>query len=1298
MDKLSPPEALNLDGNIAENWRRWKQRFEIFSLASGLSEKDAGIQAAAFLHVAGSEALEVYNTFSWPTADDKNKVDKIMEKFDQYCNPRKNVTWERHKFNTRNQQPGETIDQYVTDLKTKAQTCEFAELKDGLIRDRIICGIICDRTRARLLKEGELTLQKALDICRANEATTTQLKTLSSSATSKETHYQEVLAIQKRYQSDNPKPQCDKCGNRHYRHQPCPAQGVECYNCGRRNHFAKVCRSRTNTKYQKKIHSVTHDGSDTSDDLFIGMVKCATTKLPDWKVTLLINNHRMCFKIDTGAQCNVISRQKYHQLSSMPLQQSHARLVAFGGQRLNACGKVTMNCQHKGKRHPVVFEVIDHDTPNILGLKTCVELNLVQRMDAIDNHHVDILDRYSDVFEGLGCITDASYHIKVDESAQPVVHPPRKVPVTLRPKIQQELRRMEKLDVIEKVEEPTDWVNSMVTIVKPNGSLRICIDPRDLNMAVKRDYYPMSTIDEIVTRMPNAKVFSVLDASSGFWQLKLDTPSAKLCTFNTPFGRYMFKRLPFGLSSSQDIFQRIMSEMFHDIKGVEVVVDDLLIWGESKEQHDARLTQVLERARHRNLKLNKTKCQIRKDAITYIGHILSKDGLKPDPKKTEAITNMPCPQNRDELQRFLGMLTYQGKFIPNLSHVASPLRTLLEKNVEWHWQPEQEKSFLSLKELITTAPVLKYFDPSKHIKLSVDASSKGLGAVLLQENHPVAYASRALTTCQQNCAQIEKEMLAVAFGCTRFHEYIYGMPTIEVETDHKPLEAIFKKPLHQAPARLQKMIMSIQKYQINLVYRPGKQLVIADTLSRAYLPEYPDNSMSFKFEVNVISVLPISNSKLEQLQSMTQSDSALQQLMQLTLDGWPDHKSKVPTHCLPYWSFRDQISFSDGILFKGEKIIIPKAMQPEMLKLIHSSHLGMEKCKRRARDILYWPGMSSQIQNVVSSCAICNMYQRKNQKEPLIPHPIPDRPWSKVGVDIFELQQKQYLVIVDYYSGFVELDLLTHTTTKQVINCCKSQFSRHGIPDILISDNGPQFSSHEFRQFIKHYQIDHHTSSPYHPQSNGMAEKAVQTSKRMMKKAAHDGNDPYLALLEYRNTPWSDTLGSPAQRLMGRRTKTLIPTSSSLLKPETISPITVQEELQKHRRQQKLFYDQHAKPLNSLSVGDSVLMTSKDGRWRPAKVTSISQTAPRSYNIVTPQGQNYRRNRKDLRKVTGGSTDIKTNVDEFLDDQSYDSDTNEPVEENSNARESTSPVVSAPAVRRSQRTIRAPIRYADQLS
>jgi len=188
-------------------------------------------------------------------------------------------------------------------------------------------------------------------------------------------------------------------------------------------------------------------------------------------------------------------------------------------------------------------------------------------------------------------------------------------------------------------------------------------------------------------------------------------------------------------------------------------------------------------------------------------------------------------------------------------------------------------------------------------------------------------------------------MLAVAFRCTRFHEYIFGMPTIEVETDHKPLEAIFQKPLHQAPARLQKMIMSVQKYPMNLIYHPGKQLVIADALSRAYLPDQSDGNTSFEFEVNIISTLPISKPKLDQPQSRTHSDSDFKkkQLMQLTENGWPDHKSKVPSPCLPHWSFREKISFSDGILFKGEKIIIPKASQPEMLKLIRRSHLGIAK-------------------------------------------------------------------------------------------------------------------------------------------------------------------------------------------------------------------------------------------------------------------------------------------------------------------------------------------------------------------
>ena len=225
MDKLTPPDPLDLDSsNVSDAWRKWRQRFELFSLASGLISKGEGIQAATLLHVVGPDTLEVYNTFSWEDADDKSKVAKILEKFEAYCVPRKNITWERHVFNTRNQRDGETIDQYVTDLKTKAQTCEFKDLKDSLIRDRIVCGIHCDKTRSRLLREPDLTLQKAIDICRANETTSSQMKSFTNDQTNDLPAIHGIRSQNKQVQ----KLYCDRCGNWHTEQQVCPALGAEC--------------------------------------------------------------------------------------------------------------------------------------------------------------------------------------------------------------------------------------------------------------------------------------------------------------------------------------------------------------------------------------------------------------------------------------------------------------------------------------------------------------------------------------------------------------------------------------------------------------------------------------------------------------------------------------------------------------------------------------------------------------------------------------------------------------------------------------------------------------------------------------------------------------------------------------------------------------------------------------------------------------------------------------------------------------------------------------------------------------
>lgn len=322
---------------------------------------------------------------------------------------------------------------------------------------------------------------------------------------------------------------------------------------------------------------------------------------------------------------------------------------------------------------------------------------------------------------------------------------------------------------------------------------------------------------------------------------------------------------------------------------------------------------------------------------------------------------------------------------------------------------------------------------------------------------------------------------------------------------------------------------------------PGKELLIADTLSRSPLSD-PAKELEFnEYDIDMLHTIPITDQKLDELKRTTDSD--LSDLTQTVLQGWPTEKSEARPGARPFWNYRDEITYHHGVLFKGSRVIIPTSMRSHVLKLIHSMHLGVEKCKKLARDTILWPGLGSQIEDMVNNCDTCSQYKRSNPREPLMLHPTPHRPWETVGLDLCELKKHHYLIIVDYYSNFIEVDELHTTTSEQVVAVCKSQFARHGIPNTVISDNGPQFASQTFHEFSLTYQFQHHTSSPYHPQSNGKAEKAVQVVKGLLNKTQSDTQDFHLALLNFRNTPMNDELGSPAQRLMGRRTRTLIPTT-----------------------------------------------------------------------------------------------------------------------------------------------------------
>ena len=327
--------------------------------------------------------------------------------------------------------------------------------------------------------------------------------------------------------------------------------------------------------------------------------------------------------------------------------------------------------------------------------------------------------------------------------------------------------------------------------------------------------------------------------------------------------------------------------------------------------------------------------------------------------------------------------------------------------------------------------------------------------------------------------------------------------------------------------------------------------------------------------------------RLQKFRLETEKDDILQALKTTILKGWPEDKSKVSSQLTPYYSMRDELSIYDGLVFKGERLVVPQQLRAEIKKDLHASHAGVEGCLRRARENVYWPGMNSELRHWISTCEPCRLFEISNGKETLMCHELPQRPWEKVAVDLFTLNQKDYLVTVDCYSGYWELDRLHSTDAGAVVKKLKSHFARHGSPCQLINDNGPQFVAAEFQRFTRAWDIEHRPTSPYNSKANGKAEAAVKSAKRLLRKTAQGGDDFYLGLLAERNIPSQGVGSSPVQRLMNRRTRTLLPTTGNLLEPRTLNTNHEREKLRDVQKRQARYYNNNAQDLPALSEGDT---------------------------------------------------------------------------------------------------------------
>ena len=1232
--QLVPPGKF--DFTSVNEWPRWMKRFERYRIASGLDKQSEEFQVNAFMYAAGNDAEDILNVLPL-TEDQKKSYRSVTDAFNAHCISKRNVIFERACFNRRIQEPGESVESFITAVHSLAEHCQFGILREELIRDRIVVGIQDAKLSESLQLDAELTLEKAMTRVRQSAAVKKQQSVLRGT----EQVTGQVEAIQKRYvrgtkvmrkKEDTQPAGCDRCGNeRKHLWKDCPAREAECRRCHKRGHFAKKCRSTGG------VHDITETqlgSEDEGDFAFLGEMSSKGNS--EWNELLYLNGEKTVFKLDTGAAVTAIPSSTFSIKRHGTLQRPGKVLYGPGNHRLEVEGYFKGKLTIKESTTEQDIYVVAGLSKPLLGLPAIEALTLIQRLHTVQAQLENVKTQYPTVFSGLGKLKEP-YKIELETGAVPyALSAPRRVPLPLRDKVRTELTRMEDMGVVSKVTQPTPWCAGMVVVPKAQspGKIRLCVDLTQLNQWVRRERHILPAVDHTLAMLAGAKVFTKLDATSGFWQIPLSEESSLLTTFITPFGRYAFNRLPFGISSAPEHFQRRMSQMLEGCPGVVCHADDILVYGEDMQQHNENLHQVLTRLREEGLTLNEGKCEFAKDSIMFLGHRVTADGMTPDPGKIRAIMEMPEPTGVEDVRRVMGMANYLGKFLPHLASYTRPIKDLLSEKNEWCWGAPQKEAFQKLKSELSSSRVLAPYSPKAETCVSADASSFGLGGVLTQRQtdgtwKPIVFISRGLSEAEKHYAQIEKEALAATWACERLSSYLLGLK-FKLETDHKPLVPLLStKPLDELPPRVLRFRLRLLKFTFDIVHVPGKCLITADTLSRApvkhvFTREEEENEADVKVFVDaVIQSLPATEARMEIIQENQKTDPTCAKLIEYCETGWPEKHTLTP-ELRSYWPERDNLTMVGQLLLRGQRIVIPRSMRQEILQDLHSGHQGIVKCRARARQSVWWPGLSAHISQLVENCNTCSQH-RAEHREPLLTSPVPERPWQRVGTDLFFWEKKTYLLVVDYFSRYIEIAHLNVASANTVIAALKEAFSRHGTPETVMSDNGPQYSCALFRDFATEYGFTHVTSSPRYPQANGEAERAVATVKGLWK----GGGDKTKALMTYRATPLGNGY-SPAQLLMGRQLRTSIPQLPASLLPRWPNIREFRESEKRAKENQQRNYNQHhrARPLPPLQPGQDI--------WLPREKiqgTVIQPaTTPRSYIIQTDEGQ-VRRNRTHLRTV-----------------------------------------------------------------
>ncbi len=1287
-----------------KDFKLWRKKWEANAKNKTLELFGRDEQVSAIMDAIGPTAASIVECYKKIDVNDKDtRVDDILTALHDYYRSNRNLALDREAFHKRVQGATETFAKFKCALDKLAEDADLCpSCSEDQIVTQIIIGIREDEIKEKLLQVQPFpTLEETMKICHTMESAIKNRETLHAKSVNKVSSYKKD---KQRARSPGHKnsmevsggKRCQFCGGYPHPRDKCYARNTKCRKCSKIGHIEKVCRSTNRFKedqrnFKAKVSSVfcgqiSQGNKDKEDPSPICKLDTVSIYATAWGSNKTVRLHKVL--PDSGSGANLMSKQDYERsgLSAKDLRRGNDVIYGANNLTINTLGRKTFSVQYGDVSETVCFIITDEYKNTLLNMETCKKLGLlpasfpkqVVPVNEVGHHSIDhlrcvLMKEFSDVFDTTGKLKSmkgSPIHIELTPDAKAFkVNGPRPIPIPYRQEARKLIMDLVAQCVLKEVTEPTDWVHPMTIVTKADGSLRLCVDLRNLNKFVKRPHHPVRSPKDAVSAIPpNSRYFTTCDAKSGYFQCELDEESQLLTTFITPWGRFKHLRATMGLSCAGDEFNRRTDAALAGIDNMEKVVDDIILHGENLEDHIANVRKFLTRCRESGITLNPKKFQFAQQQVRFAGYMVSDKGIEADPEKLKAIRCFPKPSNITDLRSFNGLVEQLAGFSKDVAGLMQPLRPLLSMKNDFIWTTDHDKAFKDVKKALVSPPILATFDPNRPTMLLTDAAkTKGLGYALLQQDNDNQWRlidanSRFVSDTESRYAMVELELLGVVWAMRKCHNYLFGLRHFDLIVDHLPLVSILDKQTLDCidNIRLQNLKTKTAQYNFTTKWRKGQDHKIADALSRAPIQDPSDDDLddakrahghvNTTYKANIATVNTLSDKShadllMKEVAEAAKNDEEYEMLASYLRSG----KENIPKMLTHYKSVIHELWVDDGIILLRQRLLIPYKMRKDVLKRLHGAHQGIDKTLRRARQAVYWLGMSSDIKSTVEACHKCQRYKLSQAKEPMEHDPLPTRIFEEVAADFFELDGHHYLAMTDRYSGWLDLlDIGQAASSLKLIKCLKEYFSAKGCPVRLYSDGGKQFTSEETQKFMKSWGVMHRLSSPHYPQSNGLAESGVKSLKLLLKKC--NGNawseEFRQGLLELRNSPRAGGK-SPAEIVYGKPLRSRVPAHYSAFNPKWLVSLDEHDSKMAELANKTMeHYDKSARKLPPLKVGTRVSIQNATSKvWD--RVGQIVATGPhRKYQVKCPSGRCLWRNRRFLRPIPNICSEPKTEEEE----------------------------------------------------